>query len=338
MSFKVHIEPSGHTFRTLPDESVLDAALRQGLALPYGCRNGYCGACKCKIIRGQVHYADDEPAALNEQEISIGMALPCIARPSSDLDLEVREVMDLHDIPIRTLPGKVAHMEPLGPNVMRLCLKLPDNERLQFLAGQYVNFLLADGRKRAFSIANSPYNDEFLEFHIGLVSGGIFSDKVFREMHEKDLLRIEGPHGSFYLRSDTDRPILMLATGTGFGPIKAIIEQALSEGLQRPIYLYWGARTLADLYMHKQALQWDKEYVNVHYHPVLSRPEKTDGWTGRTGYVQDAVLSDFSDLSNFEVYACGLPDMVLNARKVLVEQRGLDARNCYSDAFEWARD
>jgi CDP-4-dehydro-6-deoxyglucose reductase len=337
MSFKVQVEPSGHEFPVEQGESVLDAALRHGLAFPYGCRNGFCGACKCKVVTGEVDYGDEEPGALTEQELAVGMALPCVAKASSDLVLEIKEVSATKDIPIRTLPAKIGRMEQLSPNVMGLWLKLPEGDRLQYLAGQYVNFILADGKKRAFSIANAPHDDEFLEFHIGLVRGGRFTEQVFSEMREKDLVRIEGPQGSFFLREDSDRPIIMLATGTGFGPVKAIIEHALTEGVQRPIHIYWGARTRADLYMHERALRWAREYVNVHYHPVLSRPAAEDHWEGRTGYVQDAVLADFTDVTGFEVYACGLPDMVLSARKTLVE-RGLDPEHCYSDAFEWAKD
>lgn len=338
MSFKVQIEPSGHAFEVEPNESVLDAALRHGLTLPYGCRSGYCGACKSKVISGQIDYGEDEPAALTDQEQIVGMVLPCIAKPASDLVLEIKELTDLQNISVRTLPAKIAHLEPLSPTVMGLWLKLPDDDRLPYRAGQYVNFILPDGRKRAFSIANPPCNDDLLEFHIGFVSGGQFSEQVFGAMQEKDLLRIEGPHGSFFLREAEDRPLLLLATGTGFGPLQAIIEQTLSEGSQRPIHLYWGARHKADLYRHDRALRWASEYRNVHYHPLLSQPLPEDQWEGRTGYVQDAVLADFDDLSQFDLYACGMPEMVLDARRRLVAERGLDSERCYSDAFEWAKD
>ena len=337
MSFKVHVEPSGHEFTTEPGESILDAALRQGLALPYGCRNGFCGACQAKIVSGTVDYGDEEPGALTEEELAVGMTLCCVAKPTSDLVIEMKEVSELQDIPVKTMPAKVARMEQLNDQVMGLWLKLPEGERLQFRAGQYVNFILEDGKKRAFSIANPPHDDEFLEFHIGLVRGGRFTEEVFSEMKEKALVRIEGPHGSFFMREESTRPILLLATGTGFGPVKAIIEHALTEGVQRPIYLYWGARTKAGLYMHEKALRWDHEYKNVHYCPVLSRPAPEDNWDGRTGYVQDVVLAELPNIAEFDVYACGLPDMVLTARKQFVE-RGLDPEHCYSDAFEWAKD
>lgn len=337
MSFTVHVKPSGHTFTVEEDESLLDAALRQGLAFPYGCRNGVCGACKGKVVQGQVHYGTSEHSALSEEEAQLGMTLCCVAHPGSDLELEMGEVTSLREIPVRTLPAKVARLEKLNEDVMGVWLKLADNERLQFLAGQYVNFLLKDGRKRAFSLANPPHNDDLLEFHIRHIQGGRFTDHVFAEMHEKELLRIEGPHGSFFLREDSDRPMIFLATGTGFGPIKGIIEHALAEGVQRPIYLYWGARSKSGLYLHARAQQWEKEYANVHYRPVLSQPVPADQWEGRTGYVQDAVLEDFADLSGFDVYACGHPEMVFAAREALVA-RGLQEEHCYSDAFTWAQD
>jgi CDP-4-dehydro-6-deoxyglucose reductase len=331
---KVQIRPSGHQFTTEGDESILDAALRHGYAFPYGCRNGACGACKGKVLEGGVHYGDDEPMALSEEEQEAGYALFCIGQPEGDVTIEVHEVEAVQDIPVRMLPTKVAHMERLG-EVMRLWLKLPEGQRLQYLAGQYVDFLLPDGRKRAFSIANAPHEDRLLEFHIRHNKGGQFTERLFHDVHEKDLIRIEGPHGTFFLREESNRPMLMLATGTGFGPIKAIIEHALAEGSPRPIYLYWGARSTEELYLGELAQRWAAEYAHVHYRPVLSRPGPD--WHGRVGYVQHAAAADFDDLSEFEMYACGHPDMVYKAREVLVA-KGMASECCYADAFEWAKD
>lgn len=337
MSFKVHVEPSGHQFSVEEGESVLDAALRQGIAYPYGCRNGFCGACKSKLVSGSVDYGDEEPGALSEEDLAEGMTLCCVAKPTSDLTLEVHELSAEEDMPVKNMPTKVARLEKFSEQVMGLWLKLPDSERLQFRAGQYVNFVLKDGRTRAFSLATAPHDDDFLEFHIGLIRGGRFTEQLFGGMKEKDIVRIEGPFGSFFLREESERPILLLATGTGFGPVKAIIEHALAEGIQRPIYLYWGARTKAGLYMHDKASRWDHGYKNVHYRPVLSRSAPEDQWEGRTGYVQEKVLEELPNIAEFDVYACGLPEMVLTARKLFVE-RGLDPEHCYSDAFEWAKD
>ncbi len=336
MSSKVRIKPSGHEFQVESGETVLDAALRQGFAFPYGCRNGCCGACAGQVVSGQVDYQDDEPMALTEDEQRQGKALFCIARPAGDLIIEVNEVGADKDIPVRSLPAKIHRMVLLNDEVMELWLKLPEGERMQFLAGQYVEFVIRDGRHRAFSIANAPHDDEYLKFHIRRIRGGHFTDRLFSDMHEKDVLRIEGPKGSFYLR-ETDRPIIFLATGTGFGPVKAIIEHAIAEGHIVPMYVYWGARHRQDLYLHELVQQWAAEYENIHYIPVLSRPAPEDDWSGRTGYVQDAAAADFDDLSGFDVYACGHPQMVFAAKTALMT-KGLDAEHCYSDAFSWAKD
>lgn len=334
MSFKIQVSPSGHEFTAETGESVLDAALRQGVTLPYGCRSGACGACKGKVVAGEVDYAEP-PMGLSEEEKAVGMALFCQAVPQGDLTIEIKEVEAAQDIPVKTYPAKIALLEKLNEDVILLKLKLPEGERLQYLAGQYVEFVLADGRRRAFSIANPPHADDYLEFHIRHIQGGHFTEHLFSDMPEKEVLHIEGPMGTFFLREESERPIILLATGTGFGPIKAIIEHALAEKSQRPIHLYWGARQRDGLYLDELARQWAEAHDNVHYIPVLSRPDAE--WSGRTGYVQNVVQADFSDLSQFELYACGHPQMVYAAKEALVA-KGIDPEHCYSDAFEYAKD
>jgi CDP-4-dehydro-6-deoxyglucose reductase len=326
--------PSGREFTVEADETILDGALRNGLAFPYGCRGGACGACRAKLLDGSVNYAE-EPMALSEEEQAAGISLLCVANAASDLTVEIKEVGAVEEIPVRMMPTKVASMERLNDEVMSLHLTLPESERLQFLAGQYVEFILKDGRRRAFSIANAPHNDSTLEFHIRHIKGGEFTSHVFDEMSVGEILRIEGPLGSFFLREESERPIIMLATGTGFGPVKGIIEHAIAEHSHRRIYIYWGARTKDGLYMHELAQKWAEDNANIEYRPVLSRPDA--GWEGRTGHVQDAVLADFDDLSGFELYACGHPQMVYSAKDVL-GAIGLEPDHCYSDAFEWAKE
>ena len=335
MSYTVTVLPSGHQFAVEANESLLDGALRQGLAFPYGCRGGACGACIGKIVTGEIGYGEEEPMALNEQQLAVGMALLCLARPQSDLTVEIHEVGALEEIPVRKLPAKVARLERLNDEVMALFLKLPENERLQYLAGQYVEFIMKDGRKRAFSIANAPHHDELLEFHIRHIPGGEFSDYLFNQMQPGEMQRIEGPRGSFFLREQSEQPIIMLATGTGFGPIKAMLEQLIAEQSQRAVTLYWGVRHRQDLYADALIHSWQARYPQLDYRPVLSQPDSD--WEGRTGYVQEAVLAEFSDLSDYELYACGHPAMVYSARDALVS-RGIDPDHCYSDAFEWAKD
>ncbi len=334
MSFTVRVMPSGREFTVESDETILDGALRNGLAFPYGCRGGACGACKARLLDGSVKY-DDEPMALSEDELADNISLLCVANAASDLTVEIKEVGAIEEIPVKTMPTKVASMERLNDEVMSLHLTLPETERMQYLAGQYVEFILQDGRRRAFSIANAPHDDATLEFHIRHIEGGEFTSHVFDDMNVGEILRIEGPLGTFFLREDSERPIIMLATGTGFGPVKGIIEHAIAEHSHRRIYIYWGGRNKDGLYMHDMAQKWDEENANIEYRPVLSRPDAD--WDGRTGYVQDAVLADFDDLSGFELYACGHPQMVHSAKDALVA-KGMDPDHCYSDAFEWAND
>jgi len=267
---KVKVQPSGHEFGVDDGESVLAAALRQDLVLPYGCRNGACGSCKGRIVEGQVDYGVYQKRALTEQEKAQGKALFCQARPLTDLVIEARTIGAAKDIQIRTLPCRVQKMERLADDVIVLSLKLPANERLQFLAGQYIEFLLKDGSRRSFSMGNPPHDDELIQLHVRRVAGGQFTDHVFGKMKERDILRFEGPLGTFFLREDSTKPIVFVASGTGFAPIKSIIEHALHKGVARPMVLYWGGRRPKDLYMNDLPLRWAAEHgQDFRYVPVV---------------------------------------------------------------------
>lgn len=334
MTHTITVQPSGRTFTAEAGETVLDAALRHGIDFPYGCRNGVCGNCRGQLLSGTVHYAG-EAAALTPEEQAEDWALFCQAQPTSDLTIGVELPESESLIPPRDMPAKVARMVRLSDDVMQLFLKLPEGDRLPFRAGQYVEFILEDGKRRAFSIANAPHDDALLEFHIRHIRGGRFTDPLFESMQEKQILRLEGPHGSFYLREESARPILMVATGTGFGPIKGIVEHAIAAGIERPIHIYWGARHRDGLYLDALVRSWSEQHANIHYTPVLSQPDAQ--WQGRQGYVQDVIAADFENLADYELYACGHPEMVLTARRQLVE-RGIDPAHCFADAFEWAKD
>jgi CDP-4-dehydro-6-deoxyglucose reductase len=336
MSVTVRVQSSGHELSVEEGETILDAALRHGLAFPYGCRNGLCGSCKGKVLEGAYDYVG-EPRGLSDLERSRGYALFCRAHPLQDLVVEVREIGSGKDIRVRTLPCRVARMERLAHDVMGLWLKLPATERLQYLAGQYLEVLLRDGRRRSYSIANAPHHDELLELHLRFVSGGVFSEHVFHEMKEKAILRIEGPLGSFYLREDSDRPVLFVAGGTGFAPIKAMIEHAFAAEFARPMHLYWGVRALRDLYLDALPRVWAEQHRAFSYTPVLSEPRLEDRWTERTGLVHAAVAADHPDLAGYDVYASGPPAMVDAARAAFVA-RGLDLEHFHSDAFTYAAD
>ena len=335
MSHQVTIKPSGHLYEVAEHETFLSAAIDAGLNLPYGCRNGACGACKGKVLSGEVDYGDYQATALTDAEKEAGLALFCCAKPLTDAVIECREVSDLNGIKPRIMPARVQMMEKLSHDVMALFLKLPSNERMQFLAGQYIEFILKDGKRRAFSLANAPHNDEFLELHLRLVPGGAFTEYVFNEMQEKAILRLEGPFGSFYLREDCNKPIIFVAGGTGFAPVKGLVEHILHQNTEREMVLYWGAKSLEDLYMPNLPKAWASIHPNFKFIPVLSEPRDSDAWQGRTGFVHQAVLDDFADLSGHQVYCCGAPVMVDTALATFKE-RGLPADEFFSDAFTYA--
>ena len=336
MSYTVTIQPSGHCFTVDENEAVLEAALRQGFNLSYGCRNGACGSCKGKVLSGEVYY-DNPPFALEEDDKANGMALFCQAKVKSDITIEAHEIGAVKDIPVRTLPCKVSKLERLNHDVMQVELKLPSTERLQFLAGQYIDFLLPDGRRRSFSIASPPHRDDIIELHIRHIDGGRFTSEVFDKLKLKSIMRIEGPLGSFFLREDSDRPIIFMAGGTGFGPIKGMIEHALAASITRPMHIYWGARTQEDLYMHAVAKKLADDHEHIQYTPVLSDAKPEDNWQGRTGFVHEAICADINDLSNFEIYGSGPPAMI-HAGTDAFKQQGLNLDNYFSDAFEFAND
>ncbi|MGV6808750.1 MAG: CDP-6-deoxy-delta-3,4-glucoseen reductase [bacterium] len=341
MTYTINITPSQHQFTADDNELILDAALKAGIAFPYGCRSGVCGSCLGDLVTGEVDYPYGEPMGIGAEDMAEGKHLFCQAVAKSNLTLHIPEIQREQDIQVKTLPARVQSLRKLAPDVMEMSLKLPSTERLQFLAGQYIDFLLADGKRRSFSIANAPFNDEYLELHLRHVDGGFFTDHVFNDMQEKALVRIEGPHGSFYLRNQesdqTERPLIFMAGGTGFAPLKAMMEQLIEAGSQRPVHLYWGVRAKQDLYSDYLAKTWAMRYPHVQYIPVLSEPKAEDNWDGRTGFVHQAVAEDFADLSNHDVYMSGPPPMILAAREAFTAQ-GLPQEQLYSDAFEYSED
>jgi CDP-4-dehydro-6-deoxyglucose reductase len=329
---KVTIQSSGHVFAVKPSQTVLEAAIESGINLPYGCRTGACGSCKGQLISGKVMHDDYQGSAMTEAERAAGNALFCCARPLEDLVIDVRESM-VAGIKPRILPARVAKKELLAPDVMALHLQLPSSERLQFLPGQYIEFILRNGKRRAFSIANAPHADYGLELHLRLVKGGEFTAYVFNELAEKAIMRIEAPFGHFHLREASNKPIIFVATGTGFAPIKAIIEHMLYNDIQRPMTLYWGGRQPVDLYMDDLCKRWEQHVPTFNYVPVLSKPPID--WAGRTGYVQQTITEDIPDLSGYEAYVCGLPNMVDDAQKQFAVH-GLEEDAFFSDAFTFA--
>lgn len=333
---QITIQSSGHQFDARPSQTIIEAAIDAGVNLPYGCRNGTCGTCKGNIISGEVDYGDYAASALTDAEKVVGKALFCCARALTDLTIDCREINE-NVIHPRIMPARVERKEQLSHDVMALFLKLSSSEHLQFKAGQYLEFLLKDGKRRAFSIANAPHMDNCIELHLRLIPGGQFTEYVFKEMPEKAILRIEAPFGNFYLREDSEKPMIMVAGGTGFAPIKGIIEHMLYKNSKRQVKLYWGARALKDLYMPELPKAWAQHYPHIEFIPVLSDALPEDNWQGRTGLVHQAVLDDFSNgLADFEVYCCGAPAMVEVAHSSFL-QAGLPEDAFLSDAFSYAK-
>lgn len=334
MSYLVKIQGTEHILDVAPGESVLDAALKAGFVIPHSCRGGSCGACEGQVLDGNIAYPTPPPA-LDKVDINNGQALFCQARPLTDLTIAVNEIRRADDIVPRVLPARVAALDRLADDVMRVRLQLPKSEKLRFLAGQYLDILLPDGRRRSFSIANAPHDEQFLELHIRHVPNGSYTTHVFENMREKEILRIEAPLGTFYLREASERPMLMMAGGTGFGPIKALIEHATAIGDTRPIHLYWGARAKADLYQHDLVQTWLDARQNFQYTPVLSEPAADDNWAGKTGWVHEVLAADYPNLGDHDVYLCGPPPMIDGAKAQFTAQ-GLPTSQLYFDSFEFA--
>ena len=331
MSRTVTVLPAGHRFEVDESETVLAAAIRQGVGLPYGCQDGACGSCKCRWISGDFELASHQLKALSEDERNAGMVLTCRMLPHADVVIECAELPAADMFPVRKMPCRVQEIRMAAPDVAVLRLQLPANEALRYHAGQYLQFILRDASRRSYSMANAPGPEPVVELHIRHMPGGKFTDQVFGSLKARDILRMEGPYGSFYLRDDGDKPLLLLASGTGLAPIKAMLEQLRAQASTRPATLYWGARKRADLYL----LDWAREQAEqldwLRFVPVLSEPD-TD-WQGRTGFVHRAVMEDLPDLSGHEVYACGSPAMVDAAREDFLGLCGLPEEAFHCDAF-----
>ncbi|MCU0968859.1 MAG: CDP-6-deoxy-delta-3,4-glucoseen reductase [Rubrivivax sp.] len=336
MSFQVTLQPAARSFAVERDEPILAAAIRQGIGLPYGCRDGACGSCKSRLLEGRVIHGAHQTKALSPEEEEAGLILTCCATPQTDCVVEARSVPGAGDFPVLKMPCRVMAIARPAPDVAVLTLQLPANQVFQYRAGQYVEFILQGGLRRSYSMANAPHrlgSPPAIELHVRHMPGGRFTDHVFGAMKEKEILRLEGPFGSFFLREESTKPLVLLASGTGFAPIKAIVEHMRHKAIDRPAVLYWGARRRADLYQHDWCLQAAAEMPSLRYVPVLSDATAEDAWDGRTGFVHRAVMADLPDLSGHQVYACGAPVMVDAAQRDFVASCGLPADEFYADSF-----
>lgn len=324
MSYKIELQPSGIYFDAATNASILDSALNANIHLEHSCKNGECGLCVAELITG---------STVDEQgnEYSFGNILTCCTKPQTDLKLAANYYPELADIKQQIIPGKVDQILLIAEDIAVIKLRFPPSAKFNYLPGQYIN-ITYKGIKRSYSIANAQSVTAGIELHIRRVPNGRFSDLLFNDIKKDALIRIEGPIGTFFVR-DNDRPIIFLAGGTGFAPIKAMVEELLANKCKRNLYIYWGMPSAEALYSDI-AEQWANSNDNVYYTPVVS--VEVENWPGRTGFVHHAVLADFADLSIFDIYACGSPLMIESAKKDFLMQ-GLNAKNFYSDAFTPAK-
>jgi len=332
------VRPDNRIIPARPGESILDAALREGIAFPYECRNGGCGQCKCTVLYGPVEQGEHQETALSEEERAAGKVLACGAFPLGDIELEYVPKTAPGGFVPREYAARVTAMQKASDDVMIVRLKVA-GEPIRFYAGQYINVLLAgDGGKldkRSFSFATAPYVNDEIELQIRLIPGGKFTTRVFTEMKVGDTVRFEGPLGAFFLREDSTKPIIFVAGATGFAPVKSMVEHAFHIKMKRRIILYWGVRSRKDLYLAELPRRWAAEHANFTFVPVLSDAKPEDEWTGRTGLVHEAILADFPDLTGYQIYACGSAKMVEAAHPAF-QAHGLAQDDCFSDAFKLA--
>ena len=325
------VRPDNRIVPVRAGETLLDAALREGIALPFDCRNGGCGECKAILRSGAVDFGAHQPGVVSAAERAAGTILPCVCTPREDVELEYVPVKAPGATAARPWSATVESLKRLAPEVMQVILKL-DGGRIGFYAGQYINILLEDGAKRSFSFATAPAVNERIELHIRRIPGGRYTTHVFEHMRPGDRVRFEGPLGSFFLREDSEKPMIFVAGSTGFAPVKSMLEYAFSRGVKRRMILYWGVRRPADLYLRELPEKWAREHPNFAFVPVISHPAPEDEWRGRTGLVHEAILADFPDLGGYQVYACGSAAMVEAAHPAFKAQ-GLGPDDCFADAF-----
>ncbi|MCK9511928.1 MAG: CDP-6-deoxy-delta-3,4-glucoseen reductase [Pigmentiphaga sp.] len=337
MSHRITVQPSGRQFFAAPGQTILEAALAAGVTLPYSCKSGACSSCKGRVVGGDIHQGPHQPGTLTADEARAGYALFCCATPQSDLTVQARVVQGIDGIEVRKIPVRVHRIEHLADDVILLTLQLPANQRIRFNAGQYLEFVLKNGLRRSYSMATAPHEPGFVDLHIRHMPGGVFTDALFGitepAIKVRDILRCEMPLGSFFLREDSERPIVLVASGTGFAPVKAMVEHLEHAQLRRSVHLYWGGRRPRDLYLDPLARDWAARLPGFTYVPVISDALPEDGWTGRTGWVHRAVMHDFPNLSGHQVYACGAPAMVAAARHDFIAHCGLPEEEFFADAF-----
>lgn len=332
--YTVRIEPHGRLIRVQAARPVLEGALAAGLNLPHSCKSGHCGSCRARLRTGEIEYPNGRPAGITAQEAQAGNILLCQARALTDLVVEARLIASVEEVDIKTLPCRIARMRPLAPDVLQVFLRLPAVESLRFQPGQYLDVLLDGDRRRSFSMASPPHDNELVELHVRRVEGGGFTTRLFNETGAGSLLRIEGPLGQFVYRPGP-APLLMIAGGTGFAPLKSMLRHVLEGGIDRRIHLYWGARQARDVYEENLVLDWTRRYPQLRFTAVLSEAAGINAAHHRLGWVHEAVLADHPGLEPFDVYAAG-PPALIEAIRASFPGRGARLERLYFDSFDYA--
>jgi CDP-4-dehydro-6-deoxyglucose reductase len=333
---QVTLIPTGQTFMADEGETVLSAALRAGLNLPHSCKGGHCASCRARLLEGTIDYAGESPPGITAEEERDGFVLLCQARARSDLRIETREVRPAPDVEVKSLPCRVERLTRIAPDVMSVTLRLPAVEDLHFRAGQYLDVMQSEGRRRSFSIASAPADGRELELHVRRASSQGFTAQVFDSLKPGALLRIEGPLGQFWLQTESPRPPLMVAGGTGYAPLRSMLRQLIASGDRRPVTLYWGSSDPDGLYEHEWLVALERSRPGFYYRPVLSGSGPAPG-IERSGLVHEAVLADHPDLSDFDVYASGPPAMI-EALRAAFAAHGWPREQLHFDSFDYAPD
>jgi NAD(P)H-flavin reductase/ferredoxin len=326
MTYDVRVAGTEIVFPCEPDEAVLDAAERAGFVIPYSCRKGVCSTCQGGLTAGTADVRGRGGIEGPAEDV-----LLCRTRPRSDLQIAPHRIARREPQVRRTLTAKVHKIIYQADDVAVLALRFPTGVRVKFRAGQYLTVTLPDGDTRNYSMANPPHRNDGVLLHVRRVPGGRFSGEILDGLAKGDTLQVELPFGEFCIDAQSQRPVLLVVTGTGFAPVRSIVEDQIRRGADRPMHLYWGARKEADLYQADVATTWAATHGWFSFTPVLSDPEA--GWTGRTGHVHRAVLADVPDLRGHDVYACGNPAMTAAVHDEFAHIGGLPPDRCFSDAF-----
>ncbi len=339
MSYEVTVEPTGDVIEVEEGQTILDAALRQGVWLPFACGHGTCATCKCQVVEGDADLGNASPFALMDMERDEGKILACCAMPESDMVIEadIDVDPDFAGHSVRDFVGTVTNIVDLSPTIKGITFELDDD--MAFQAGQYINLRIpgVEGT-RAFSIANKPSDSRTLELHVRLVPNGAGTTWLHESLQVGDTLDVSGPYGQFFVRKSDEQGAIFIAGGSGLSSPQSMILDMLEEGDKREIYLFQGARNVAELYNRELFEALDREHDNFHYIPALNEPLEEEQWDGFKGFVHEAAIKYFDNrFSGHKAYLCGPPPMIDAAITALMQGR-LFERDIHMERFLTAAD